>query len=463
MTVPNPPSAPSARRRLGAALLAALCLAAPAAAEVRELHLSVAACVDLALEHSTRIVQDQYATQIADLQVRSAHNAFLPSLSASYGFSRQVSGPREGSFLDPATGLLVTTRSQSQTSGSQSVGAGASMTLYDQSNFARLAASQEGRRVASLNQSLGRQEVALEVKRGYFGLLQALDLLEVQRDQVGLLDETLRRAEALHEMRSAPVSDVLSARASLESARASYISRQNSAEVARGNLAFSIGLDTETRVEPAERHFEIQPVDLTFEAARDQALASHPQLEAQRHALLQALEDLKATRYAGRLPSLRASAGYSWRLASNEEFDGFGDLFRKNYGLSAGVSLSVPVYDRRATDTSVRTQQLNYLRSLETYHQTQRQVALEVQQALLALEQYRRSIAASQTAVNAAEENYHLAQERYDLGTGTLLERLQAQTSLGQAKSGLVQARYSYQTQLAVLEAAVGGVLAAAR
>ena len=57
----------------------------------------------------------------------------------------------------------------------------------------------------------------------------------------------------------------------------------------------------------------------------------------------------------------------------------------------------------------------------------------------------------------AAEESAKIVQERYSLGAGTVLERLQAQSSLFQARSSLVQAIYNYYIQLAQLELAMGG------
>ena len=442
-----------------AALWAALWAGpAPVAADAA-LHLSLDECLDLALEQSSRLVQQQYTTQVADLQVTSARNTFLPSANASYGYSGQRSGPREGAYVDPATGLLVTGLSESKTSSSQSVGANVSMTLYDRGAWGRLAASKEGRRAAEMDQRQARLQVALEVKRGYFALLQAAELLEVQGEQVRLLEETLRRAEALHEMRSAPVSDVLSARANLASARAGLIQRENSVEVARADLALTLGLEAGHRLVAAQTDFAVEPVGLTAAAAVERALATHPELVSQKHSILQAREEIDATRYGVLHPSVRASASYNWRVASDEDFGGVEDLILKNYGLGFGVSASLPLFDRRGTSTSLKIQQLNYRRSLEAYEQARREASAAVTQALSTLAQLGRSIEANGIAVRASEESFRLAQERYDVGTGTFLERLQAQTSLFEARSSLVRATYDYHIQLAVLEEAVGGNL----
>ena len=90
-----------------------------------------------------------------------------------------------------------------------------------------------------------------------------------------------------------------------------------------------------------------------------------------------------------------------------------------------------------------------------------RQVALDIRQAFLNIEHYRRSIAANEAALRAAEESFALAPERYGLGTGTLLERLQAQNALFQARNNRVQAIFNYHIQLPQLELAMGAPLEA--
>ena len=438
------------------------CLTAAAAAQERsitEMRLSLSECIDHALQHNAGIVQSRYAASVADVQVDQARSAFLPSVSASYGLSRQVSGPREGSYVDPATGLLVTRLGKSETSGSQSVGANLNMSLYDRGNWASLAASKHGRAAAEMDLDLGRQQVVFQVRQQYFALLQGAKLQQVQEEQMRVLEEDLRRAETLYEMRSVPVSDVLSARAGLESARATLIDRENRVEIARADLAFTMGLDAYARVVPTEQEFEVRPPPLTFEAALGRALAEHPDLQSRRYAMMQAQEELKATRYGVRHPTVSMSSGYSWRLSSSEDFGGLDDMFRKNYGLNLGLNVSLPLFNRMSTENSVKTQKLNYLRSQEAFDQAQRQVALDIKQAFLNLEQYRRSIAANQASVRAAEESFKLAQERYELRSGTFLERLQAQTTLFEARNSLVQAQYNHHIQLAQLEQAVGAPL----
>ena len=96
--------------------------------------------------------------------------------------------------------------------------------------------------------------------------------------------------------------------------------------------------------------------------------------------------------------------------------------------------------------------------NLEQLRQVKRQIALDVKQSLLNLERDRKKIAAQQEAVKAAEEDFRLAEERYNFGAGTILERLDAQERLFRSRNQHINAVYDYQKRLADLEAALGGI-----
>ena len=315
------------------------------ATEPAALRLSMDDCIAIALEQSAAVIQGRSNIEAAALQIGNARNAFLPSISASYGMSRSVSGPREGSFVDPATGEVTSTLGESTSSGSQSLGTGFSMNLYNRGNWTALASSKLGHKAAEMDLSTSQQQVVFEVKQGYFGLLQAIELMKVQTEQVRVSEESLRRAETLFEVRSVPLSDVLTERAALASARANLIDRENSVAVTGADLAFAMGLRTYEPIVPVEEEFAMVPLALSYEEALALALEHRPDLRSQEFLLLQAEEDLRGTRYELLHPTVSMSTGYNWRLRADETFAGPEDLFLKNYGYSFNVSLGLPLFN----------------------------------------------------------------------------------------------------------------------
>ncbi len=429
-------------------------------AQEKELRLSLSECIDIGLRNNSLVVQDRYNVAIAEAGVDDSRNNFLPTSDFSWSMSRSITGPREGSFIEEGTGQVITTLTESRVGGSQGVGFGSlSIPVYDAQLNASLSASKQRLKSVEMDQIANRQQVVFNVKRDYFNLLQAIKLLEVRKEEIRVAEEDLRRDKTLYEIGSTPISNVYSSEANLAGLQAELIQRENDVEIARTNLSFSLGLGTDVRIVPTEEEFEVKVPPLTYEEALDRALEGHPGLLSTKYTMLQSRESLKGLQRSQRYPSVRVNGGYNWTLGKGERFRGLEDLFLKNYGYSFSVRASLPIFNMR-TENSIKQQKLSYLRSQEQLDQQKRERALLVKQAYLSLERLRRLLEANKASVRAQEENFKLAEERYNFGAGTFLERLQAQRDLFQARNNLVQSIYNYQIEFARLEQAMGGSVA---
>jgi outer membrane protein TolC len=83
-------------------------------------------------------------------------------------------------------------------------------------------------------------------------------------------------------------------------------------------------------------------------------------------------------------------------------------------------------------------------------------IARQVEQAAIAVQEADERIQAAQVAVVSAVENFRLAQGRFDAGVGTILELTDAQLALTQAQSSEAQALADYRIELARLQRALG-------
>ncbi|MBI4629324.1 MAG: TolC family protein, partial [Candidatus Rokubacteria bacterium] len=83
-------------------------------------------------------------------------------------------------------------------------------------------------------------------------------------------------------------------------------------------------------------------------------------------------------------------------------------------------------------------------------------ISREVEQTQLSLAETEERIQAAQAAVASAQENFRLAQGRFDAGVGTILELTDAQLALTQAQNTEAQALADYRIAIARLERALG-------
>jgi outer membrane protein len=443
---------------LAVVLLSASCFAQETP---REMTLTLDECVRIALERSNRIIQGKLSRDLSDADVDQARNNFLPTLNASWGSSNSINGPRNASFLDPATNSIVESVGESTTSGGQNVRGNLNVTLFRASDFANLSAARHANRAAQHDLDASEDFVEFEANRDYFSLLQQMSLLVVQEEQVRVSEESLRRAETLNEIGSSPISEVFSARAELERNKATLILRENAVEIARSDLSITLGMSADVRIIPTEVEIVVEPAGLTFEKAFGIA-SQRPALVADKYGLFRAKDNLKATRFNLYAPSLTLSGSYNWNLSDDDNFGGVEDLFLRNYSYNVGVNVSIPVFNMRTT-TTVKRQKIQYIQQYETYEQSKRQLGLDLRRSLLRIEQFRRSIKANEASVLAQTQDFRLQDEAYNFGAGTFLQRQQAQLNLFNARATLVGVRYDYQIQIATLEQLIGMPLAEAR
>ena len=449
-------------------LAVAVILSAPAAAEepaTRDMHLSLSECIEIASgQQHGNYAQSRFCAgnrgRPASMQRR---NSFPPAtLGTNYGLLKKRHRPEGGRYLRPDhaddhhdAGRRPCGRVSIRGIESLSISNLRCRSISRIWRPARRSARASGNGPVKVS----RQQTIFLVKQRYFTLLQRIEQFDLAKEQVSYSEEDLRREKTMYEIGSRTIADVLRAESLLASDRVALIARENDVAIARSQLAFSLGLSPDVNIVPTEKTFPVAPLPVTYRESLERALEGHPEILAQRHRMLASKDQLKATKYSVRFPSITGSAGYGWQLNRGDDFSGVEDLFVKNYSYNAGISVSVPIFNGLTAENSIKVQRLEYLRSREQLDQAKRQRAMDIRLSYLNLERLRRSITANETAVKSAEENFRLQDQRYNLGGGTFLERQQAQLQLFTARNQLVQDRFQYQIELAQLEQHVGGTL----
>lgn len=336
---------------------------------------------------------------------------------------------------------------------SYSFSASLSQTIYDGGRSRHgIRQARSGKRAAAYSLTWRKEGVKLDVQRQYYGLLKAQKLVAVQEEAVARSQKQLEKTESLLAIGSGIEADVLRSKVALGNERIALINMKNNFMRAKADLKNTLGLDMTTQIEVADR---IDPPRSLpeFQKATDEAMSRNPDIRRITHEL-RAAESGVAVARSAYLPRIGASVSYG---RNGEEIDRVYNQLDKNYQVNISTSLTYNIFDGFSKRANLNRATASMLAAMEDLEQTKRTITLAVQKAFLELDRTRQVAEINRENIASAEEDLRLAEERYRVGTGTLLEVIDAQVNFTRAKVNSVQAEYDLKIAEAELENAMGG------
>jgi outer membrane protein len=298
---------------------------------------------------------------------------------------------------------------------------------------------------------LEKLDLALSVKEAYFNILKADKAVEVAKNSVDSLEAHLTVAKNFYKVGIIPVNDMLKAEVELANAQHNYIKAQNDARLAR--VSFDVLLSR-----PVDDTFQIEdiliytPETPDFDVCLGKALKERPEIKSLE------LTDSQIDQHI-RL----AKSGYYPDAAFTYSFIKVGDTpavsgsdFQKANSWQATVGLSWTFWDWDKTKNSVRQTESRKRQLSQTRKTLEDGIRFQLKQAILNLKEAEEKIPTAKKAVNQAEENLRVSEERYKAQVTTSTEVLDAQTLLSQARMNYYSALYDHNLAKAALLRAVG-------
>jgi outer membrane protein len=189
----------------------------------------------------------------------------------------------------------------------------------------------------------------------------------------------------------------------------------------------------------------------TFDEAYSLMIENSPDLNILDNQISGAQINIKKA-WSSSLPSINMSVGMN--ASSSDQITR--TYFDDNYIKSANISVSIPIFSGFRNKNSIQISKLQ-LDQAETRSNAGKQSAQVNLYALVnTLNNYQEIIPIQEEVLLSAEEDLRLAQQRYELGSASILELLDAQLALIQASSSLVRTKYDAAIQVANLDNLLG-------
>jgi outer membrane protein len=310
------------------------------------------------------------------------------------------------------------------------------------------------------DQALLRYQVTLadtlyEVRTAYYNVLQAEQEIAVRAASVNLLNRELTNTIQRFDAGAVPRFDVLRGEVEVANARPRLIRAQNAYRVAKTSFATLLGYNVPPGVGedlPLTLTDKLQsiPYDVNLTAAIAQAMQRRPEL-----GVLKLEESLRresvTVAKAGYKPSFLVFAGYGGRNTAFQD-----EFFRDVSGAMAGVEMRWNIFDGFATRGRVIEAEANREKAHYDLEDIGRRIEQQVRVSYSAFVEAREVLESQKKVQEQAEEALRLAVARYEAGTGTQLDVLNAQTALTEARTTQIEALRNYQVSLAELGRAIG-------
>lgn len=291
-----------------------------------------------------------------------------------------------------------------------------------------------------------REQILLNTSRAYFAVLRAQSVLKVATQTVAARQTVADQVSALAESKLKSTLDVSFANVNLADAKLLLVQAQNDLKASEADLATALGLPNESGFVLSEEPLPASMPDRVDDLIRE-ALQNRPELKGLR--LQQsAAERFTKAEHALYYPyvGVVGTAGFVPTGVEN---------LASRYG-AIGMNVSIPIFNGGLFKARQTQAEMKAKAAAENVNDLQIRITRDVRVAWLNATTAYDRMGLTQQLLQQAHAALDLAQTRYDLGLGNIVELTTAQLNLTSAQIAGASAQYDYQTQRIIVDYQTG-------
>ena len=407
-------------------------------------------CVDEALKKNISIQQNRLSLELAKKDVEITKGNFLPNLNASTGGNLNF-----GTGFDPVSQNRVNT-----TFFGGSVGLSSGITVFNgYRNTNTYKQAQLGVETSMLDLKKIENDISLFVVNGYLNILFAKENLSAAKVQYEISKKQIEAAESRFKSGVIPKGDLLNTQSTAATNLQTVISQENALDLALLNLAQLLQVSV--------NGFDVSPINVGTPSANlfyknsstvyNKSLDRMPEIARAKLAIESADLGIEITKSAF-LPSVSASAalssnyGFNLKPPAGFSNETLSNQLSDNFGYGVGFNVSIPIFNRFQTRNGVAKSKINkeiFETRLESEKLSLKQT---IEQAFLDVKSALKTFEAAKISLEAQQEAFKNAQERYNYGAMTLFDFDQVRNRLVSAQGAMIRSKYDYVFKTKVLQ-----------
>lgn len=408
-------------------------------------------CINYAMEHNLQILQGRNSLESAEVDVKQAKAALFPSLTfgtqQSLGFQK-VESQSYGSFDSKATNPTY--------NGSYNLQG--NVTLYDGgNNWLSIKKSKLAVQTQELDNEKTANDIRVRIIQAYYQVLYAHESVLTNKETVALSEREFARTEARYSAGKGNKVDVAQMESQLQQSRYQLTQAETTEQenILTLKQLLQIAPSASFAIDYKEYGDEaiLAPIP-SIEESEQQAVSYLPDMKAADMRVKNAEMQIRMAK-SGYQPTVSLNAGISTNNG-NAIVGSFGNQLKDHLYGTVGLSLQMPIYDKRSTRSQVEKAkiqltdtQLNHENTLLDLRNTIASLHLDI---VSAQSRYRSAVASE----NAALQSYQMTQERYGVGLETLIDMLTEKNNYLKAKQETLQSKYMALLNIELLKCYTG-------
>ena len=438
---------------------------------------SLKQCINYAVTHNISLRQTAITNEINKNNATQSKAQVLPSLNAGINHNYNF-----GQTIDRFTNQFATAEVLSQNFFISS-----SIVLWSGLNqYNNIKASEYNYLSGVENLKQQQNDLSLNVANAYIGVIFSEELAKISKNQYLMSQEQLERTQKLVDAGSLSKSVEYDIKAQLANDELSVTTADNNYQISMLTLMQLMNLDSISEFKIDRPEINMQDGQLLkddVQSVYQEGLRTQPSIKRGEYAILSAEKVLAANR--GKIsPSLtfNASMGTGTSglakdvLGANvvgyqvSGITGRGDSvytpvthlvtkntplteqFKRNLNKTVGFTLTIPLFNGLQTSTSVKNAKLNALNARFSQDLNKQNLYKNIAQAYVNARASLNKYNASKSSVDAANESFKYAQQKFNAGVINAFDFTTAKNRLFAAESNLIQAKYDYVFKLKVLD-----------
>ncbi|MCD4717720.1 MAG: TolC family protein [Desulfobacterales bacterium] len=411
---------------------------------------TIEASIAEALENNWSLKAKKEKIEQAGNVRKRARAEFLPKLSTSYGYTRlsevYKSAPVSLGIFGTIPGRDQNTQDNYQWKGTVTQPVFTGFALTSSYRLAELGIDQ-----SEMEVELEKLDLVLKVKETYLDILGVDKALGVAKKAVESLESHVKVASSFYKVGMIPINDLLKSQVELANAQQDLVKALNATKLTRANFNTILSRQISAPVELKDI-LVYRPEKKDFENCMEKALENRPEIKLLDINIDQTDQQIRLVK-SKNYPEVALTYDY---IKEGDHPDVSGSPFHdaNSWEVMAGVKWTF--WEWGKTYYEVREKLSLKKELIQTKKALEDGIRLEIKDALLALEEAEKNIPTTRRAVEQAEENLRVSEERYKAQVTTSTEVLDAQTLLTEGSMNYYRALYDHNLAKARLRRAIG-------